>query len=193
MRPKHKFCCSHIAGRSMVSLFSTVYSPALFPLLSQSSDHPQQLKDAHVLPVTPSWWNLQNTGWLHTSTLLFHASPIYHGTAFQRPFFPTLPSRASSKQCAATSCHLPSWPIIFITPIHPFEANLHICSFHCFLPSLLGHSFPCWLCPIVALLPHYVFCLALPWASLLKKNKCRSFHSKIGLWVHNPELHCFAL
>ena len=37
MRPNHKVCSSHIAGRSVVSLFYIVYSPTFLPPLFQYS------------------------------------------------------------------------------------------------------------------------------------------------------------
>ena len=109
----------------------------------------------NVLSVTHFWINLQNLGWLHTSTSLFLASPV-DGTTSEKPLCLTLPSGAWSSQCTATSCHPPSWPMSPTFSLADFNVS--------FLP--LSYC----LTGCARLLPHYPhrqFNLALPWASLL--------------------------
>ena len=62
---KDKVCLFYIqAGRC--SLFSTVDSPSMFPLLSQSSDPSYPSQDAHVLQVIPSWFKSRVTAHLNS-------------------------------------------------------------------------------------------------------------------------------
>ena len=91
-----KFCdvearCLLLSHHRLVGANSVtpMYSPTWLPLLSQSSDPPQKFQDACVLSVSPSWLNIQNPGWLCTSTPLFLTSSVY-GNTFQSLFCLTL-------------------------------------------------------------------------------------------------------
>ena len=146
----------------------------------------QQLQDSRIFQGIPSWLNFQIPSCLFTETLFFLTFPS-NGITFQRQFFPTLPSKVSSK---AVCHHLTSsllLTMIFIIPIGPSEPKHITCFVLHFRHSLLFFS-----CSFIPLLIVTYCCPTSPlsvqhWSSTSlvhgvkkKSNPKTSIHPSIG-------------